>query len=96
MTILRIEHPVVDYLAWKGAFDRDPVGRAAGGVRSYRVQRPVDDTRTVVIDLEFDDRPRAEAFRVALETLWRSPEARQAIEGTPTVRVLESVDAATC
>jgi hypothetical protein len=27
MYILRIEHPVSDYDAWKAAFDSDPIGR---------------------------------------------------------------------
>ena len=27
MHILRIEHPVPDYDAWKQAFDSDPIGR---------------------------------------------------------------------
>jgi hypothetical protein len=33
MTTLQIEHGVRDYDAWKQAFDSDPVGREAGGVR---------------------------------------------------------------
>ena len=47
MSILRIEHPVADYAAWKQAFDADPVGRERSGVRSYRVMRPLDDDRSV-------------------------------------------------
>ena len=31
MSILRIEHPVPDYAAWKEAFDADPVGRERSG-----------------------------------------------------------------
>jgi hypothetical protein len=37
-----IEHGARDYEAWKQAFDSDPVGREAGGVRRYRIMRPSD------------------------------------------------------
>ncbi len=43
MHILRIEHPVPDYDAWKEAFDSDPIGREPSGVRRYRILRPNDD-----------------------------------------------------
>jgi hypothetical protein len=43
MPILRIEHPVADFDAWKAAFDGDPLGREQSGVRRYRVLRSVDD-----------------------------------------------------
>jgi hypothetical protein len=81
MVILRIEHPVDDFDEWKRAFDSDPVGRERGGVRRYRVMRGLDDPMRVMIDLEFDGRGEAEAFRSALRELWgrvdvmRDPEA---------------------
>ena len=62
MAILRIEHPVPDFDAWKAAFDSDPVGRQRGGVRRYRVLRPVDDPNFVLVDLEFDSSSEAESF----------------------------------
>jgi len=37
MTILRIEHPIPDFDAWKKAFDSDPVGREKSGVRRYQI-----------------------------------------------------------
>lgn len=70
MIVLRIEHPVPDFEAWKRAFDRDPAGRARSGVRRYRVYRSLDDPRVVTVDLEFDGRAEAEAFRRALRALW--------------------------
>lgn len=70
MILLRIEHPVPDFDAWKHAFDRDPAGRARSGVRRYRVYRSLDDPRIVTVDLEFDDRAAAEAFRLVLRALW--------------------------
>ena len=92
VTILQIEHAVRGFEAWKSAFDDDPAGRRAGGVRRYRVYRPVDDPLYVVLDLEFDDRAAAEAFRVDLERLWRSPEAAAALGGTPRTRIVDVVE----
>ena len=51
MYILRIEHPVSDFDGWKKAFDSDPIGREKSGVRRYRVLRPIDDAKYVMIDL---------------------------------------------
>lgn len=92
MTIVQIEHPVRDYATWKVAFDRDPVGRQASGVRRYRIYRPVDDPNFVAIELEFNDLARAEAFKRSLEALWRSPQAAAALAGAPRARVVEVVD----
>jgi hypothetical protein len=92
MTILQIEHPVRSFEGWKAAFDSDPVARARGGVRRYRIYRPVDDPGYVGLDLEFDDRPTAESFKVALEGLWRSPQAAAALGGAPHCRIVEVVE----
>jgi len=64
--ILRIEHPVPDYDAWKAAFDSDPIGRERSGVRRYRVMRATDDPSHVMLDLEFDSLDEAEAVKAAL------------------------------
>jgi hypothetical protein len=69
--ILQIEHQIRDFDAWKEAFDCDPVGREQGGVRRYRVLRPVVDPNYVMVDLEFDSPSETEAFRAAL------PQARR-------------------
>lgn len=92
MTVLQIEHPVRSFGAWKAAFDRDPVGRRAGGVRRYRIYRPVDDPDCVALDLEFGDRSSAETFLAALERLWRSPEAAAALGGSPRTRIVEVIE----
>jgi hypothetical protein len=88
-TVLRIEHPVPDYDAWKSTFDADPVGRARSGVRDFRVLRPVDDEHHVMVDLEFDTRAEAEAMLVSLRALWSR------VEGTlitdPSARIVETV-----
>ncbi len=91
MPILQIEHAVKDFDAWKAAFDGDPVGRERGGVRRYRIARPVDDPGYVVVDLEFDDTGEAEAFRAALRELWGRLEPAGLIE-SPRARILEDVE----
>ena len=90
MSILRIEHPVVDYGAWKEAFDRDPVGREKSGVRRYRVMRPADEPNYVLIDLECDTPGEAEALLAAMRVVW------QHVAGTfmsnPRARIVEPVE----
>lgn len=82
MHILRIEHQVPDFEAWKAAFDGDPIGRERSGVRRYRILRATDDPSYVMIDLEFDSASEAEAAHAALRGLWErvnvmhNPQAR--------------------
>ena len=70
MSILRVEHPVLDYAVWKRAFDSEPISRKASGVHRYQVMRAVDDPNYVMIDLEFDTTIAAESFLTALRELW--------------------------
>jgi hypothetical protein len=90
--VLQIEHPVRDYAAWKAAFDSDPAGRERGGVRRYEIYRPVDDPGFVAVDLAFDNRDAAEAFKLGLESLWRTPRASAALAGTPRARIVDVVE----
>jgi len=90
MHILRIEHPVPDFDAWKRAFDSDPVGRERSGVRRYRVMRAADNSNYVMIDLEFDNLSEAEALSAALSELWGRV-AGQIIE-SPRARIVEAVE----
>ncbi len=92
MHILQIEHAIRSYEAWKAAFDSDPVFREQGGVRTYRISRPVDDPDYVVVELEFDDRDRAVAFRGALERMWATPQAQSVLGGSPRARLVETVE----
>lgn len=89
-TILRIEHSVPEFDGWKKIFDSDPLDREKSGVRRYRILRPVDDPKYVMIDLEFDSADKAEAFRAALRDLWRQEEGR--IMEHPQVRIIEAVE----
>jgi hypothetical protein len=91
MTILQIEHGVRDYGAWKQAFDNDPVGREAGGVRRYRIMRPADDPNYVLIELEFDSAGEADAFRGKLRELWGRMGDELGLEG-PQARIVEAVE----
>jgi ribosomal protein L35AE/L33A len=91
MPVLRIEHPVPDFDAWKKeGFDSDPVGRQQGGVRSHRVLRDVDDPNYVMIDLEFDTPDAAEAFLSQLRGLWSRVEGT--IMTSPQARIVEAVE----
>jgi hypothetical protein len=95
MPVVQIEHRVRDYAAWKVAFDRDPVHREASGVRRYQVFRPVDDANYISVDLEFETRAEADAFKVAIEALWQTPPAQAAMAGAPRARVVDVVEATT-
>jgi hypothetical protein len=90
MSILRIEHPVLDYEAWKKAFDADPVGRERSGVRRYQVLRASDDPNFVMIDLEFDRPDEAEAMLSALRAVWNG--VGGTIISDPQARILEPVE----
>ncbi|MEO7296135.1 MAG: hypothetical protein ABIZ57_08315 [Candidatus Limnocylindria bacterium] len=93
MAIVQLEHSISSFEMWKAAFDRDPIRRQESGVLRYRIYRPVDEPNFIAVDLEFDDVPQAEAFRVSLEDLWRSPQAAPALGGaTPRVRIVETVE----
>lgn len=88
MHILRIEHPVMNYEAWKAAFDGDPIGRERSGVRRHRVMRAADNAHYVLIDLEFDDLDAANAAHDALRELWANVDVIQ----DPRARAVEVVE----
>ncbi len=92
MVIVRIAHPVADFATWKAAFDRDPIGRQAGGVRRYRIVRSVGEPEAVGIDLEFDDLPTAERFRDGLVRLWGTDTARSLGIGSPRATLHEEAE----
>jgi hypothetical protein len=87
MFILRIEHPVPDYERWRAAFENDPLDRRKAGVRRYRILRAVDEPNHVLVDLEFDTRPEAEALLTALRTLWGRVEGQ--VMTAPKARIVE-------
>ncbi|AIF82322.1 hypothetical protein NTE_03068 [Candidatus Nitrososphaera evergladensis SR1] len=88
-TIVRIEHAVGNFEAWKKMFDTDPLKREKSGVRRYRILRPKDDQNYVMIDLEFDNATRAQAMAEALRKMWESSKDAQTVMQNPKVRVVE-------
>jgi hypothetical protein len=90
MVMLRIEHPVPDFEGWKKAFDSDPVNRKKSGVRRYRIFRPVDDPRYVMMDLELETRPQAEELLAALRVLWGRVEGK--VMTNARARIVEPVE----
>ena len=83
MYILRIEHPVSDYDAWKAAFESHPSGREHSGVRRYRIMRTKDDPSHVMLDLEFDGLGEAEVVKAALgEVEFDSSSEAEAVRAT--------------
>jgi hypothetical protein len=93
MFILRIEHPVPDFDAWKKeGFDNDPLGREQGGVRRHRILRAIEDPNYVMIDLEFDSSSEAEAFLAALRDMWDRVQDRFGWKESPRARIVEAVE----
>ena len=91
MPILQIDHGVRDFGTWKQAFDSDPVGRKAGGVRRHRIVRATDDPNYVIIELEFDTLDEAESFREKLTEMWSTAGPRLGLE-RPSARVVDVVE----
>jgi hypothetical protein len=92
MHVLRIEHAIRDFEAWKKAFDSDPALREAAGVRHYRVMRPMGKPNYVLIDLDFDTSSQAEGFLDAMREVWQSRGAAPALAGSPLARVVTEVE----
>jgi hypothetical protein len=94
VTTLRIEHAIKDYDTWRGAFERAAPIREQTGVRSYRIQRPVDDPNYLMIDLDFDDMAGAEALLAILrDRIWASPDSSPGLLGQPSARIVDTVEA---
>ncbi|HYN80609.1 MAG TPA: hypothetical protein VES88_03840 [Gemmatimonadaceae bacterium] len=90
MPIVRIEHSVPSFERWRQAFDSDPADRKGSGVRRYRVFRLRDDPNYVMIDLEFDTMPEAEAFVATMRRIWGGP--GKSVMQNPTARIAEVVE----
>lgn len=95
MTVLRIEHPVSDYDAWKTLFDGDPADRRGSGVQEYRIFRPIDDMAYVAIELDFSSTAEAEAMLAKLQGVWDNALASGAVTRQPSGRILEMVEVGT-
>ena len=94
MLVLRIEHAVPDFGAWKRAFDSDPLNRKQSGVRRYRILRSTDGQGFVTVDLELESQVEAEALHAALRKLWGHVQGQ--IIGRPEARIFELVENGEC
>jgi hypothetical protein len=54
MIVLHIEHSVSNFDTWKASFDSYGALRQQVGVRKYRIARLINNSNSVLIDLEFD------------------------------------------
>ena len=70
MPLLRIQHSVPNFEAWKKAFDSDPMDRSGSGVLRYHIHQSVSDPNFVMIDLEFDRVSDAQQMLERLQKLW--------------------------
>ena len=93
MPLLRIQHVVTDYDDWKRAFDADPLGRKASGVRRYDIHLAVTDANFVMVDLEFDTTMDAQHMLQKLKQLWAGPGA--GVTRHPQAWILETVESRT-
>jgi hypothetical protein len=77
-------------VGWDAAFESFAAARRTAGVRAHRIQRPIDDDRYVVIDLDFDDLEAAQAFQHFLHTVvWSQTANSPALAGTPLTRIFQ-------
>jgi hypothetical protein len=85
---LHIEHAITHYPTWKASFDRFADPRAQAGVTAHRIRLLEEDSRQIVIDLDFDASSLAHAFSAFLrERVWGTGNA-PALVGAPTTRIL--------
>lgn len=59
-------------------------------MRRYRILRPVDDPKHVLIDLEFDTASEAEALLAAMRVVWERVSGK--IIMNPQARIVEAVE----
>jgi hypothetical protein len=92
MPTLHIEHPISDLDTWLSAFTGFADARREAGVQREQIQQPVDDSKYIVVDLEFGTAAQASAFlRFLNEQVWAIPENAPALAGTPRTMILETV-----
>ena len=93
MVTLHIEHAITDYDTWREAFEWGASLRQETGVRGYEIQRPVDDPKYVMVNLEFGDVAGAESLLAMLRgRIWTNPETAPALVGQPQARIVDTVE----
>ena len=89
MTTLHLEVPINDLSAWKAGYAENMDTRRNAGVRGETIRHPVGDESLVLVDLEFDGVPQAEAFLGFLkDEIWKD---QPILAGTPKASILETV-----
>lgn len=92
MITLQIEHQVRDFGTWRRAFDSDPLDRAASGVLSYRISRPLDQEDYVMLEMDFDSQEAAVDFLARLQNdTWKTGVTAPVLVGEPSTRIIETV-----
>ena len=77
----------------RNAFEGDAGGRQQAGMRRYRILRPTDDDKCVLIAGDFDTAAEAEAFLHVIRTkVWSDPGKAPAKIGMPQARIVELVE----
>ena len=90
MPTLQIEHEVPNYDGWKKAFDSDPINRKQSGVKHYRIYKPFNDAKSVIVELDFDDINNLRTTLQALENLWSKVQG--SVMSNPKTRIIELVE----
>jgi hypothetical protein len=94
MATLHIEHPISDLKTWLTAFAKFAEARQKAGVRAERVYQPIEDSKYIVLDLDFDAVDDAVQFKNFLESnVWSSRAASPGLAGAPRARVLKRIGA---
>ena len=89
MATLHIEHKINYFATWKAAFDRFAGQRREAGVTACRIHQPHDDAAYVILQLDFPDVQKAQAFLEFLESrVWSTPSNSPGLAGIPKARVL--------
>jgi hypothetical protein len=90
MILLRIQHTVPNFEAWKTSFESYAALRQQSGMRRYRILRPIDYPNFAMIDLEFGSVRDAQSLLAAVQQVW------QRVGGTlikdPQWRICEVVE----
>ena len=87
MQTLRIEHEVPSYDGWKKAFDSDPINRKQSGVKSYRIYKPADNAKLVIVELDFETAEELNSTLQTLQKLWNKVQGTVIVN--PTTRIAE-------
>lgn len=89
MITLHIEHRISDYPTWRRAFDRFRDVRERSGVLADRVRSPLDDPRSLIIELDFATTEQALRFRdFLISKVWSSADSAPALVGDAATRLL--------